>query len=116
MGAGVSYAGRATPPVVARANAATAALIARAQPPLDTPSWCAPHDKAVDLGGGRTVGTGHFARDAGDAKAFQVSPAYDAAVFALAAGLVQDMKLGQGKETDIISIGAPATDFVGHAY
>ena len=112
----VSYAGRATPPVVARANAATAALIAQAQPALDTPSWCAPHDKPVDLGGGRTVGAGHFAREAGDAKAFRVSPAYDAAVFALAAGLIQDMKLGQGKATDIISIGASATDFVGHAY
>lgn len=112
----VSYAGRATPPVVARANAATAALIAKEQPALDTPSWCASHDKPVDLGGGRTVGAGHFAREAGDAKAFRVSPAYDAAVFALAAGLIQDMKLGQGKATDIISIGASATDFVGHAY
>ncbi|MDB5710036.1 MAG: alkaline phosphatase [Sphingomonas bacterium] len=112
----VSYAGRATPPVVARANAATAALIAQAQPALDTPAWCAPHDKAVDLGGGTTVGTGHFERAAGDAKAFRVSPAFDAAIVALAAGLVQDMRLGQGKTTDIISIGASATDFVGHAY
>jgi predicted AlkP superfamily pyrophosphatase or phosphodiesterase len=112
----VSYAGRATPPVVARANAATAALIAQAQPALDTPAWCGPHDKAVDLGGGKTVGTGHFERVAGDAKAFRVSPAFDAAIVALAAGLVQDMRLGQGKTTDIISIGASATDFVGHAY
>lgn len=112
----VSYAGRATPPVVARANAATSALIARAQPALDVPSWCAPHDRPVDIGAGRTVGTGHFERAAGDAKAFRVSPAYDAAVLALAAGLVQDMRLGQGKATDIISIGASATDFVGHAF
>ena len=112
----VSYAGRATPAVVARANAATAALIAQAQPALDTPAWCAPHDKPVDLGSGKTVGTGHFERAAGDATAFRVSPAYDAAVLALAAGLIQDMRLGQGKATDIISIGASATDFVGHAY
>jgi predicted AlkP superfamily pyrophosphatase or phosphodiesterase len=112
----VSYAGRATPPVVARANAATAALIAQAQPALDTPAWCAPHDRPVGLGSGRTVGAGHFERAAGDAKAFRVSPAYDAAVLALAAGLIQGMRLGQGKTTDIISIGASATDFVGHAY
>ena len=112
----VSYAGRATPAVVARANAATAALIAQAQPALDTPAWCAPHDKPIDLGSGKTVGAGHFERAAGDATAFRVSPAYDAAVLALAAGLIQDMKLGQGKATDIISIGASATDFVGHAY
>ena len=112
----VSYAGRATPPVVARANAATAALIAKAQPALDTPSWCAPHDRPVDLGGGKMVGAGHFERAAGDATGFRVSPAYDAAILALAAGLIQDMKLGQGKATDIISIGASATDYVGHAF
>lgn len=112
----VSYAGRATPPVVARANAATAALIAKAQPALDTPSWCAAHDRPVDLGGGKTVGAGHFERAAGDATGFRVSPAYDAAILALAAGLIQDMKLGQGKATDIISIGASATDYIGHAY
>lgn len=115
-GAFTSYAGRVMPAVVKRANAATAALIARAQPALDTPAWCGPHDRPVDLGGGKTVGTGHFVRDAGDAKAFRVSPAFDAAIFALAAGLVQDMKLGHGGATDIISIGASATDFVGHAY
>jgi predicted AlkP superfamily pyrophosphatase or phosphodiesterase len=112
----VSYAGRTTPAVVARANAATAALIAQAQPALDTPAWCAPHDRPVDLGSGKTVGAGHFERAAGDATAFRVSPAYDAAVLALAAGLIQDMRLGQGKATDIISIGVSATDFVGHAY
>jgi predicted AlkP superfamily pyrophosphatase or phosphodiesterase len=112
----VSYAGRATPPVVARANAATAALIAQAQPALDTPAWCLSHDKAVGLADGKSVGTGHFERTAGDAKAFRASPAFDAAIVALAAGLVQDMKLGQGKTTDIISIGASATDYVGHSY
>ncbi|MDH7971849.1 alkaline phosphatase family protein [Sphingomonas sp. AR_OL41] len=112
----VSYAGRATPPVVTRANAATAALIAQAQPALDTPAWCLSHDKAVPLADGKSVGTGHFERTAGDAKAFRASPAFDAAIVALAAGLVQDMKLGQGKTTDIISIGASATDYVGHSY
>ncbi len=112
----VSYAGRATPPVVARANAATAALLARPQAALETPAWCAPHDKAVSLGEGKTVGTGHFERAAGDGKAFRASPAFDAAIVALAAGLVQDMRLGQGKTTDIISVGASATDYVGHTY
>lgn len=112
----VSYAGRVTPPVVTRANVATAALIAQAQPALDTPTWCLSHDKAVALADGKSVGTGHFERTAGDAKAFRASPAFDAAIVALAAGLVQDMKLGQGKTTDIISIGASATDYIGHTY
>ncbi|MEO5866509.1 MAG: alkaline phosphatase family protein [Sphingomonas sp.] len=117
----VSYTGRATPPVVARANAATAALIAKPQEALAAPDWCASHDKPVDIGqdptgAHKTVGTGHFERFAGDAKAFRASPAFDASIVALAAGLVQDMKLGRGQTTDIIDIGASATDYIGHTY
>lgn len=111
-----SYAGRAEPAVVTRANQAVAAQIATAQAPLDLPDFCKPHDVAVDVGGGKTVGTGRFARAAGDARAFRASPEIDGAVFALAAGLIQDMKLGQGGTTDIIDIGASATDYVGHTY
>ena len=112
----VSYAGRAVPPVVARANAAIAANIAAPQPALDVPEVCKPHDRAVPLGGGKTVGAGHFERAAGSASAFRASPAFDGAVIALAAGLVQDMKLGKGATTDIIDIGASATDYIGHSY
>jgi predicted AlkP superfamily pyrophosphatase or phosphodiesterase len=111
-----SYAGRATPPVVARANAATAAVIAQPQAPLEVPAWCASHDRAVAIGGDKTVGTGRFDRASGDAKAFRASPAFDASILALGAGLIQDMKLGKGPTTDIISIGASATDYVGHSY
>ena len=112
----VSYAGRATPAVVARANAATAANIAAPQAALDVPEVCKPHDRAVQLGGGKTVGAGHFERAAGSASAFRASPAFDGAIVALAAGLVQDMKLGQGPTTDIIDVGASATDYIGHTY
>lgn len=112
----VSYADRAVPPVVMRANAATAALLAAPQGALDVPDWCASHDAPIVLGGGKTVGTGHFERAGGDAKGFRASPAFDAAVFALAAGLIQDMRLGRGDATDLIAIGASATDYVGHTY
>lgn len=112
----VSYAGRATPPVVARANAATAAVIAQPQSALEVPEWCASHERAVAIGGDKTVGTGRFDRAAGDAKAFRASPAFDASILALGAGLIQDMKLGKGPSTDIISIGASATDYVGHTF
>ncbi|QNQ11690.1 alkaline phosphatase family protein [Sphingomonas alpina] len=112
----VSYAGRAEPGVVTRANTATAALIARAQPALEVPAWCTVRDKAIPIGGDKTVGTGHFERAAGDTRGFRASPAFDASIVALAAGLVQDMKLGQGPATDIISVGASATDYVGHTY
>ncbi len=112
----VSYAGRATPAVVTRANAATAAKIAAPQAALDVPDICKPRDRATSVGGGKTVGDGHFERAADNASAFRASPAFDGAIVALAAGLVQDMKLGQGATTDIIDIGASATDYVGHTY
>ncbi|TPG54719.1 alkaline phosphatase family protein [Sphingomonas glacialis] len=112
----VSYAGRATPAVVTRANAATAARIAAPQAALDVPEVCTSHDRAVQLGGGKTVGAGHFERAAGSATGFRASPAFDGAIVALAAGLVQDMKLGQGPTTDIIDVGASATDYIGHTY
>ena len=111
----VSYAGRAMPPVVARANAAVAKRIATAQPAMTLPTFCQPLARAVRVGD-KTVGTGRFERAAGDVANFRRSPEYDAAVLALAAGLIQDMKLGQEPQTDIISIGASATDYVGHGY
>jgi len=112
----VSYAGRTEPAVVTRANAAIAAVIAKPQAALAVPTNCASRDKAIDIGGGKSVGTGHFDRAAGDAKAFRASPAFDTSVFALAAGMVQDLKLGQGPQTDIITVGASATDYIGHTY
>ena len=111
----VTYAGRQTPAVVTRARTAVAALVARPQEALPLPDWCAGADRAVQAGS-VTVGQGRFARAAGDARAFRASPAFDAAVLGLAAGLVQDMHLGKGAETDVISIGASATDYVGHAF
>ncbi len=112
----VSYAGRPVPPVVTRANAATAANLAAAQMPLDVPEVCKAHDHATSVGGGKSVGAGHFERAGGNVSAFRASPAFDGAIVALAAGLVQDMKLGQGPTTDIIDVGASATDYVGHTY
>ena len=112
----VSYAGRATPAVVARANAATAANIAAPQAALEVPDICKPHDRATLIGAGKSVGDGHFERAAGNVSAFRASPAFDGAIVALAAGLVQDMKLGTGTTTDIIDVGASATDYIGHTY
>ena len=111
-----SYADRKVPPVVDRANAAVAALIARGSPPVEAPAYCATRNRAIAVGGGKTVGTGRFERAPGDAKALRASPEFDGAILALAAGLIQDMGLGRGPATDIISIGASATDYVGHTY
>lgn len=111
-----SYAGRATPQSVTRVNAAVADRVAAGQPPLDEPDYCVTRNRAVAIGAGKTVGTGRFERAPGDARPFRASPEFDGAVFSLAAALVQEKNLGKGAATDIISIGASATDYVGHAY
>ncbi|NLS25901.1 Alkaline phosphatase PhoK [Sphingomonas sp. S2M10] len=112
----VSYAGRTAPEAVTRINAATTARIAEAQPALDLPAFCAPRSRAIPLGGNKTVGDGRFARAAGDGRAFRVSPEFDDAVLALGAKLATDMKLGQQGHTDLLILGASATDYVGHSY
>jgi len=102
------------PAVVTRANDAVGKLLAGAQAPLPLPGYCKGLAQPIAVGG-QTIGTGQFQRAAGDARSFRASPALDGAVFALAAGLIQDMKLGQGAGTDLIAVGASATDYVGHA-
>ncbi|AIT06880.1 alkaline phosphatase [Sphingomonas taxi] len=109
-----SYAGRAVPRAVQRGRDAVAALIARPQEALPLPAFCQPLNRPITVAG-TVYGQGRFERAAGDLKAFRASPASDAAVFAIAAGLIQDMKLGQGQTTDIIDIGASATDYIGHS-
>jgi predicted AlkP superfamily pyrophosphatase or phosphodiesterase len=109
-----SYAGRAVPPVVQRTRDAVAALIAKPQAALPLPGWCKPLDTPIAVAG-QTLGQGRFTRAAGDLKAFRASPASDAAVLAMAAGLVQDMQLGKRTTTDLIAVGLSATDYIGHS-
>jgi hypothetical protein len=105
------------PASVTRANAAVAALIAAPQPALEPPALCSDKARPVAIeGGGKPVGAGRFERAAGDSAGFRSSPAFDGAVLALAAGLIQEMKLGQGTAPDLLSIGLSATDYVAHGY
>lgn len=112
----VSYAGRAAPAAVTAANAAAAKEIATAQPAMALPAVCVPHARAIALGAGKTVGDGRFARAAGDSRGFRASPEFDRSVVSLATKIALDAKLGQGKATDLLIIGASATDYVGHTY
>ncbi|MBC9033560.1 alkaline phosphatase family protein [Sphingomonas sp. JC676] len=112
----VSYAGRAEPAMVTKMNANTTARIAEAQEPLDLPAFCQARSRAIPIGGGKTVGDGRFARPAGDTRLFRASPEFDDAILALGAGIATDMKLGQGAHTDLLILGASATDYVGHTY
>ena len=110
-------AGAPIPRAVVGVNAAVAGLLAVPGEALVPPALCASKAKVVPVeGGGGPVGAGTFARAAGDAKGFRASPQFDGATLALAAGLIGEMKLGQGPTTDIIAIGASATDYVGHTY
>ncbi|PAX08756.1 alkaline phosphatase family protein [Sphingomonas lenta] len=107
--------GRLTPPVVERAQAAVADLIARPQAALPLPTHCRPLDRAIRIGE-QTLGRGRFERKAGDARAFRASPAADAAMLSLAAGFAQELNLGRGPATDLLIVGASATDYVGHSF
>ena len=108
-----SYAGRAMPPVVAKMNESVAARLAEPQPPMDLPDYCKSHERAYPIGTA-TTGSGRFARPAGDTAKFKASPEFDESVLALAAGLATEMKLGQGASTDLLIVGASATDYIGH--
>ncbi len=111
----VSYTGTAEVPVVTRANAVIAERIAKGQPALELPDYCKPRDVAVTAGS-RTVGTGRFERAPGDVRPFRASPEFDGAVLTLATAFFEDMKLGRGAATDVLIIGASATDYVGHGF
>ncbi len=111
-----TLAGRAMSPTAARANAAIATTLAKAMPPMPLSPLCAARSRAVAIAPTKSVGEGRFARKAGEKALFRASPEPDAATIALAGDLIADMKLGKGPATDLIAIGASATDFVGHAY
>ncbi|EQB09050.1 alkaline phosphatase [Sphingobium quisquiliarum P25] len=112
----VSYPGVPVPPLVQQVNRAYEQRLAQANPGFELPAQCVAKDFPVSVGNGKTVGTGRFQREAGDARAFRVSPEQDAMTLAFAMAAIQSMSLGQQAQTDIISIGLSATDYIGHSY
>lgn len=112
----VTLKGRPENPLVTQVNAGIMKLVNEDRPAMDLPENCAAKDFAVDVGGGKSVGTGRFARAAGDAKAFRASPEIDAATLVLAAAMIETMQLGKQAQADIISIGLSANDYIGHSY
>lgn len=111
-----SYRGVAPSPLVTRISGVIAASLGRERAAMPLPSQCASRDVAVALADGRTVGTGRFARAAGDMRAFAASPEADGAVLAAAAAMRAEMRLGEGEATDLLAIGLSATDYVGHGF
>lgn len=111
----ISYQNRAVPESVTHANASASAQIGGAGAAMAEPEWCKGVDRPI-LANGRIVGNGKFARSPNNEAQWKASPAFDTAIFGLATSIVHDMKLGQGPSTDVLTIGASATDYVGHAF
>ncbi len=106
----------AVPRSVTLTNEAIAAVLGQPRPALDPPAFCAGKAKEYVLSPSLTVGNGRMDRAAGDFSRFTRSPEFDGATLALAAALAQEMALGRGQATDVLSISLAATDYVGHAY
>jgi hypothetical protein len=106
----------AVPRSVTAFNMALANAIVVARPPLDPPGLCQPKARTYQLTPAVKVGDNRFERAAGDTRQFRISPEFDGATLALAAALVQEMGLGRGQATDVLSVSLSATDYVGHAY
>jgi predicted AlkP superfamily pyrophosphatase or phosphodiesterase len=105
------------PQSIVRAKAAIAAALAESRLPLEPTPFCQSKAREIAIaGGGKPVGTGRFARKAGDASAFRASPEIDGDTLAIAAGLVDEMQLGRRSDPDLLAISLSATDYVGHSY
>ena len=102
---------------VAAVNAEVEQALAAARPATPAVALCEPRSRAIPIqGGGRAVGEGRFAREAGNRNAFRASPDFDSAVLTIARGLREELRLGQGEAPDLLAIGLSATDYVGHTY
>ena len=105
------------PRSVTAVNALLDQRLAAASPPLSPPALCQAKAKPYAVTPELTVGAGRLDRAAGDKRAFRAHPDSDGAALALAAGLVEEFKLGRGDATtDILSLGLSATDYVGHSF
>lgn len=103
------------PAVVPRINRVVTAALARERPPFETTPLC--QGKAAPVAvDDKTVGSGLFHRNANDQAAFRASPELDGDTLAMAAALVDEMKLGRGPAPDLLAISLSATDYVGHTF
>ena len=109
--------GSPVPAAVTAANRDVADTLTRAREPRALPGICQARDRAVSVvGTDRAVGTGRFAREAGNRTAFRASPDFDRATLGLGEALRREMRLGEGEATDLLILGMSATDYVGHTY
>ena len=116
-GAYVNPGASRRPEAIAEANAAIKEAVSRPRQARDLPRACEARSRAVPVaGGGKPVGEGRFAREAGSNSAFRASPELDRSTLEIGEGLRREMRLGQGEGTDLLVLGLSATDYVGHSY
>lgn len=107
----------ATPPLsVTGVRGFSEGLLNSVQEPFEVPPLCAAKAATYAVSPAVTVGDGRFARATGDARAFRTMPQFDSLTLALAGALIEELKLGAGQATDVISVGLSATDYIGHSY
>ncbi|HEY0629226.1 MAG TPA: alkaline phosphatase family protein [Sphingomicrobium sp.] len=105
------------PRSVTATRTAVGNAIGQDRPALQMPPACQAKSQIIPIeGGGAPVGNHAFARKGGDIRNFRASPEFDGATLALAAALIDEMQLGRGQSTDIISIGLAGSDVIGHSY
>lgn len=108
--------GRTPLPLLAGFNQTLGQSLAAPRGASALPAHCASRDHAVPVSADYSVGRWRFERKAGDARAFRASPDFDKATLDLATAIVDEMKLGQGPQTDMLSVSLSATDYVGHGF
>ncbi|WP_323801561.1 alkaline phosphatase family protein [Parasphingorhabdus sp.] len=108
--------GRKSLPSVAALNEAIAGQIDKARPAYATPAQCVAHNIKIMHGDGKSVGDYAFQRPEGAASIYRASPDFDGSILAAATAVINELKLGQGEATDVISVGLSATDYIGHAF
>ncbi|ATW05515.1 alkaline phosphatase [Sphingorhabdus sp. YGSMI21] len=108
--------GRTTMPAIAALNESIASTIDKARPAYAVPAHCAARNARIAHGEGKSVGDYAFQRPEGAASIYRGSPDFDGSVIDAATVLLNELKLGQGEATDILSIGLSATDYIGHGF
>ena len=101
---------------MAALNAAIGEQIDKARPAYATPAQCVAHSARIMHGDGKSVGDYAFQRPEGAASIYRASPDFDHSILGAATAVINEMQLGQGESTDVISVGLSATDYIGHAF
>jgi predicted AlkP superfamily pyrophosphatase or phosphodiesterase len=110
-------AGARIPVALPKVNALVAAALRQPRPAMDAPPVCQARSAPIAIENSqKVVGNGRFARNAGDLAAVRASPELDGDTLALAAALVDEMRLGKRADPDVLAISLSATDYVGHTY